>query len=79
MPQPSPIAPPIRQLESRVVVVTGAAGGLGRVLALACAAAGATVILHGRVSRKLEALYDEIVARGGPEPSLLPLYLAAEQ
>ena len=42
------------------------AGGLGRALAIACAAHGATVVLHGRVVRKLEALYDEIVA---PRPS----------
>src|SRR5213594_2344743 len=63
-------------LAGRVVVITGAAGGLGRVLSLACAAQGATVILHGRVVRKLETLYDEIVAAGHPEPSILPLDLA---
>src|SRR5213594_3004779 len=63
-------------LAGRVVVITGAAGGLGRVLSLACAAQGATVVLHGRVVRKLEALYDEIVATGHPEPSILPLDLA---
>ena len=57
-------------------MITGAAGGLGRALAFACAAAGATVVLHGRVLRRLEALYDEIVARGDPEPSILPLDLA---
>jgi NAD(P)-dependent dehydrogenase (short-subunit alcohol dehydrogenase family) len=45
-------------------------------MSLACAAAGATVVLHGRAVRKLEALYDEIVARGDPEPSILPLDLA---
>ena len=38
--------------------------------------AGATVVLHGRVVRKLEELYDEIVASGGPEPVILPLDLA---
>lgn len=32
-------------------------------------------MLHGRVLRKLEAVYDEIVARGNPEPSILPLDL----
>jgi len=58
-------------------VVTGASGGLGHALSLACARQGATVILHGRVVRKLEAIYDEIVAAGGPEPSILPLDLAA--
>ena len=45
-------------------------------LALACAARGATVVLHGRVVRKLEALYDEIVAAGDPQPTILPLDLA---
>jgi NAD(P)-dependent dehydrogenase (short-subunit alcohol dehydrogenase family) len=76
MPPPSPNSLTDTPLESRVVVITGATGGLGRVLALACAAAGATVVVHGRVLRKLEALYDGIVARGYPEPSILPLDLA---
>lgn len=60
----------------RVVMITGASGGLGRVLALGCARAGATVVVHGRVVRKLEALYDEILAAGGPEPVILPLDFA---
>ncbi len=34
------------------------------------------VVLHGRVVRKLEALYDEIVAAGYPQPTILPLDLA---
>jgi NAD(P)-dependent dehydrogenase (short-subunit alcohol dehydrogenase family) len=59
-----------------VVLVTGATGGLGRPIALAAAHAGATVVLHARVVRKLEALYDDIVAAGGPEPVILPLDLA---
>ncbi len=58
------------------MLVTGASGGLGRVLSLACASCGATVVLHGRVVRKLEALYDDIVAAGYPEPTILPLDLA---
>jgi len=57
-------------------MLTGASGGLGRALALGCAGQGATVLLHGRIARKLEAVYDEIVAAGGPEPSLVPLDLA---
>lgn len=75
---PSPIAnPPINDsLRDRVIFITGAGGGLGAPLAHACAAQGATVILHGRVVRKLEALYDEIVAAGHPEPVILPLDLA---
>ena len=57
-------------------MITGATGGLGRALALACAARGATVVLHGRVVRKLESLYDEIVGAGGPPPTILPLDFA---
>ena len=76
MPLPSRDYAPSRLLDDRVTLVTGASGGLGRVLALACAAQGATVVLHGRVVRKLEALYDEIVAAGQPEPTILPLDLA---
>jgi NAD(P)-dependent dehydrogenase (short-subunit alcohol dehydrogenase family) len=56
-----------------VILVTGATGGLGQVLARAFAGAGATVALHGRGVRKLEALYDSIVASGAPEPAILPL------
>jgi len=68
--------PALASLRERVVFVTGAGGGLGAPLARACAAQGATVVLHGRVVRKLEALYDEIVAAGHPEPTILPLDLA---
>ena len=76
MPLPAPTAATSIALEGRVVLVTGAAGGLGAPLARACAAKGATVVLHGRVVRKLEALYDEITQAGHPEPIILPLDLA---
>ena len=76
MPLPAPdIAPPV-DLRGRAILITGATGGLGRPLALSCAARGATVVLHGRVVRKLEALYDEIVAAGYSQPTILPLDLA---
>jgi NAD(P)-dependent dehydrogenase (short-subunit alcohol dehydrogenase family) len=74
IPAPNAIESP--DLAGRAILVTGATGGLGRPLALACAARGATVVLHGRVVRKLEALYDEIVAAGHPQPTILPLDLA---
>lgn len=67
---------PPADLRDRVVLITGATGGLGRPLALACAAAGATVVIHARVVRKLEALYDEIMDAGHAEPVILPLDLA---
>ena len=76
MPLPSRDYAPRRLLDGRVALVTGATGGLGRVIAIACAAQGATVVLHGRVVRKLEALFDDIVAAGYPEPTILPLDLA---
>jgi NAD(P)-dependent dehydrogenase (short-subunit alcohol dehydrogenase family) len=76
MPLPDPAQPSAPDLRDRVVLVTGATGGLGRPLALAAARAGATVVLHARVVRKLEALYDDIVAAGAPEPVILPLDLA---
>lgn len=76
MPLPSRDYAPNRLLAGRVVLVTGATGGLGRVVALACAAQGATVVLHGRVVRKLEAIYDEIVGAQSPEPTILPLDFA---
>ena len=77
MPLPSP-APmePSQALAGRVILITGATGGLGAPLSRACAAQGATVVLHGRIERKLDVLYDEIVAAGHPEPVILPLDLA---
>src|SRR6476661_7038495 len=71
-----PLEPLQASLADRVVLVTGATGGLGRAISLACAQAGATVVIHGRVVRKLEALYDEIMAAKLPEPVILPLDLA---
>ncbi len=62
-------------LLGRVVLITGAGDGLGAALARACADAGAEVVLLGRTVRKLEAVYDAIVAAGGPEPAIYPLDL----
>jgi NAD(P)-dependent dehydrogenase (short-subunit alcohol dehydrogenase family) len=76
MPTALPNPPITGSLRDRVVLVTGATGGLGDPLARACAAHGAIVVLHARVVRKLEELYDAIVAAGHPEPVILPLDLA---
>lgn len=73
MTDPRSYIPAPQALAGRVILITGAGDGIGKALALACAAAGARVILHGRSVRKLEKVHDEIVATGGPRPSLLPL------
>ena len=68
---------PTRQpqaLEGRVVLVSGAQGGLGSVAAQACTRAGATVVLLGRKPAKLNRVYDAC-AKSGPEPLLYPLDL----
>jgi NAD(P)-dependent dehydrogenase (short-subunit alcohol dehydrogenase family) len=59
-------------LQGRVVLVTGAAGGLGAAAAVACAQAGATLILLGRKVAPLNRVYDAVKAVG-PEPLLYPL------
>ena len=60
-------------LKGRVILITGASDGIGKAVALAAAAHGAQVVLHGRNVRKLEGVYDAIVAAGQPRPSILPL------
>ena len=60
-------------LKDRVVFVTGAGQGLGRIAALAYANHGATVILHGRRVEKLERVYDEIEAIGKAQALIYPL------
>lgn len=65
--------PPTGLLADRAILITGAGGGLGSALARTCASLGANVLLCGRSVRKLEAVYDAIVAAGGPRPSIAPL------
>jgi len=67
---------PDQFLDGRVVLVTGAGRGLGRAVALACAAQGATVAILGRHSGPLTETYDAIVAAGGREPAAIPIDLA---
>lgn len=63
------------ELAGRIIAITGAGGGIGRAVALACAAHGAEVVLLGRTVANLEKVYDEIVAAGGVEPVIAPLDL----
>ncbi|WP_296755310.1 SDR family NAD(P)-dependent oxidoreductase [Thiobacillus sp.] len=64
-------------LAGRVILVTGASSGLGRAASLAFARHGATVALLARNEANLEAVYDAILAAGGPEPAMFPYDLAA--
>lgn len=62
-------------MQGRVILVTGATRGIGRIAALAFARHGATVVLHGRDPVALEAVYDEIEANGHAQPAAVPLDL----
>ena len=63
-------------LNERIILVTGAGDGIGRTAALTFAAHGATVILSGRTTEKLEQVYDAIVAAGNREPGIAPMDLS---
>src|SRR5699024_6527916 len=67
---------PAGTLQGKVIMVTGAGDGIGRVAALTFAQQGATVILLGRTPEKLERVYDEIEQLGGPQPAMVPMNLA---
>lgn len=65
--------PQANALADRVILITGASDGIGEALAIAAAELGATVIAHGKSTKKLEALDDAIKAINGKRPALLPL------
>jgi NAD(P)-dependent dehydrogenase (short-subunit alcohol dehydrogenase family) len=76
---PAGYQPGPQLLTNKTILVTGAGDGIGRAAALAYAAHGATVILLGRTESKLEQVYDEIEAAGGPKPALVALDLASAE
>lgn len=63
-------------LADKTILVTGAGDGIGKEASLQYAKYGATVILLGKTVAKLESVYDQIMAQGGPEPAIIPLDLA---
>jgi len=62
-------------LKDRIILITGAGDGIGAAAAKSCAAHGATVILLGRTTRKLEAVYDAIEEAGHPQAAIYPMNL----
>ena len=62
-------------LAGRIILLTGAANGIGRAVSDAMAGHGATVIMLDKDVHGLEKAYDEIVAAGHTEPALYPMDL----
>lgn len=62
-------------LKNKIILITGSGDGIGRQAALTFAEQGATIILLGRTVAKLEAVYDQIVENGWPQPAIVPLDL----
>ena len=59
------------RLDDKVVLVTGAAGGIGRGVAKRCTLEGATVILLDKQEKQLNSTYDDIIALGQAEPVMV--------
>jgi NAD(P)-dependent dehydrogenase (short-subunit alcohol dehydrogenase family) len=73
---PADYLPRADLLQGKTIMVSGAGDGIGRTAALTYARHGATVLLLGRTGSKLEAVYDEIEAAGGPRPAIVEMDLS---
>ena len=72
---PENYTPSAQAFKDRVILVTGAGDGIGKTVSIALARHGATVVLLGRSQKPLEAVYDQIVAEGLPQPAIVPMNL----
>jgi NAD(P)-dependent dehydrogenase (short-subunit alcohol dehydrogenase family) len=69
-------SPPKDLLADRVILVTGAATGIGQIAALTFAQHGATLVLLDWQEKALEQTYDTIAQVGGAQPVIITLDLA---
>lgn len=67
------------QLKGQVILITGAAGGLGSTAAIALAKQGATIILLDKNIAKLENIYDQIITVSEQTPVIHAFDLAGAQ
>ena len=51
-------------LQGKTILVTGASSGIGRAIAIACAEAGACVVLNGRNQQRLQATLEALSGEG---------------
>jgi NAD(P)-dependent dehydrogenase (short-subunit alcohol dehydrogenase family) len=77
MQTPKLYSPSPNCLAKKIIIVTGAGDGIGRVAAKTFAAHGATLVLVGRTLAKLEKVYDEIEAAGHAQPAIYPINFAS--
>jgi len=66
---------PADLLEDKIILVTGAGQGIGRMAAETYASHGATVILLDKSLANLESVYDAIEESGSPQPAIYPMDL----
>ena len=69
----------MRMSASQAVIVTGAARGMGRCMALGIAAAGASVVVVDQLQDELKAVADESEKQTGRRPLAITLDVADEK
>lgn len=62
-------------LKDKIILVTGAGDGIGKVATYTYAKLGATVLMLGKTQEKLEVIYDDIESMGLARPAIIPLDL----
>jgi NAD(P)-dependent dehydrogenase (short-subunit alcohol dehydrogenase family) len=67
--------PPADLLQDQIILITGAANGIGAAASKSFAQHGASVVLLDKNVTNLESVYDDIAATGAPQPALYPMDL----